>query len=215
MALQDSTYFSAIYVCTPANRELCEGFSRQYRNTDVVKARIGIAQAADPFTEVRKLAYYDKFKQDRDATEFNFWLGLVRGKADPAHPDAFTPDDFPEGTTQADIDAFYAAATVRFHRIQYEDDPESPLYRQLVNEAGDGPWNGVAHWEAELNSLGFVRLQQAPPPVDAWNVTRDQVSDNAHWLAGKAAAEAAGATLTNAQAVALRDATLASMLPDY
>lgn len=165
MALIDTEYFTTLAVIPPADQAAVNALSMNFRGQETVNFRIAIATVAEPTTLNRLAGFHNQFK--RGSVHFDFWRGLLQQNLDL--------EDFPEGTTQADLDALYASVTMRYHNIQTEDDPDSPLFGKLVNVAGDGEWNAQDHWLAELGNYGLTLLQEPEPPVDRWVVTRAQL----------------------------------------
>jgi hypothetical protein len=160
MALVNTNWASVIAAVRPEDQAAAQALS-VFRGQRMTGFNIPIARDSNPEEIFRYVGVSTRF--DLNSTEGDFWKG-VRAQN-------LLLDDLPEGTTQEQLDAFYASITLLYHIIQ-EDDANPGV---LLNEAGDGPWNARQHWIDTLSGLGFVPTQEAEPPPDRWIVTRAQI----------------------------------------
>lgn len=219
MALENSDYWSIIVAVPPAQQANANAICRGILgfNTGLYNVSRG-----DPFTPDRYGAHYSKVAQNDP--HFDFLLKV--------HQDTLTLEDCPEGTLLADLTAFLAATTTRTHRIQQTVDEEGYADGTLVSDDGAGnpvqgwlernpgePRGDRKFWLAELADLGWAQTEPAPEPQTQWTLLKDThvtiAERNRIGLLGKTAAEGAGATLTNGQALAFIEAVWNDQFPGW
>jgi hypothetical protein len=200
MAIVNTNWASVIAAVRPEDRAAAQAIS-VFRGQRMTGFNISIARDSNPEETWRYVGVSTRF--DLNSLEGDFWKGV--------NAQNLSLDDLPEGTTQEQLDAFYASLALFYHIIQ-EDDGNPGV---LLNEAGDGPWNARQHWLDTLAGLGFVPTQEPEPAPERYVILRENITPQQGIAIGDAAIAASGVTMTNAERNAFMTSVLDQIFPRW